>query len=270
MLTNIQIVAGTTTIDLPVVGAQPTDPFTLKFASGLGPPKIDLTIDDYSGDGGLYRSKHSQKREIVLRIGINPDYTDPDPVGVRRDLLYHLLSPSATADYVVFHFIDSVRDPLLVSAYVETFEMPVSSKEAEVQITFICPNSYLHAEDSVTTDYSVGNTLTIDYPGSAKTGFHGAIQLTADASWVQLTNGAKFMRFEGSWLSGDVIKFSTHLGFKSIERIRSAVYTDALQTLTSTSSWLFLHRGINQLVVTASAGAPYITPTTYTPEYWGI
>src|SRR5689334_2316445 len=90
---TLRLVVGPTTVDLPVVGADPSGPFVLKGADGLGPPDIDVVIADMVQEGGVRQKKRASNRQIVALVGLNPDWSTGITPEDLRTVLYELLTP---------------------------------------------------------------------------------------------------------------------------------------------------------------------------------
>ncbi len=64
-ITKIRII-GLSTVDLPIIGALPSDSYILKAADGLGPPESDVSIaSSLEQWGRLSGTSDSQSRNCV-------------------------------------------------------------------------------------------------------------------------------------------------------------------------------------------------------------
>ncbi len=87
-------------------------------------------------------------------------------------------------------------------------------------------------------------------------------------SWM-LTGPANWrMNFDYAFQTGDIFRFNTRPGKRSIERIRNGNIANLIYTITPGSKWLVLRGGDN--VFTPDSGAWSWGFVRYTPQYWGI
>lgn len=271
MLTKIQLAADANVIDISVLD-YPLSPYTLKGSSGFDPPDFDVTIADKFGHGGLYKGRRAPPKDIMLKIGISPDFTNADPVGFSRDILYNILETS-TDGLMEIRLIDSIRPTLIIPAVVEKFVNPISNKEIEVQITFLCPQPYFTTTADVVTTPSL-STYNVTYEGTVNIGFVVNIgsHTSEPDNWVQITKSqtGEFMRFTGPTLTNYIYLLDTREGSRSVKKSIGGVISNGLHTIGSDYDWLKLSKGLNTFVITALAGSPTITSFTYRPAYWGI
>lgn len=270
--TKVRLV-GLSTVDLPIVGALPSDPYILKNADGLGPPESDVFIANTLYLGGVYQGRRPQGREIVLTVGLSPNYTSGQTVQSLRTALYGLLTPGTVEDSIPVQIMNGSTIVAVTDGYVKNIVPVYFTKDPEVQITITCAQSYLQAPAVVNVaTASLSKTApSIVNAGTAPTGFHMEVTFTAAKSVLTIGTDATFlkqMRFDYSFLSGDTLVFDTRPGLRSVQLIRNGVTSNIISALNSASTWLLLHGGVNTFSVitnTFNWG-----PVFYTPQYWGV
>lgn len=271
MLTKIQLVADANVIDIPILDYN-HDPYVLKAQTGLDPPDIDVFVADKVGHGGVYKGRRVPKRQVVLRVGMNPNYGVADPVGVLRDNLYSTLD-TLTNGLIDIRLVDTVRPTITIQAIVEKFESPSSNQEVEVQITFICPQPFFTTlADVVSTPNT--NTINVTYEGTASVGFVASISPLpshlGNLVTITKTQTGESIRFTGDTNTTYIYMLDTREGSRSVKLSISGVVSNALHTLQTEYDWLRLTKGLNTFTVTSSSGAPTFSSFSYRPAYWGL
>jgi hypothetical protein len=268
---------GATVIDLPIVGGLPTDMFQLKKADGLGPPEMAVHMSDSLNAGSVFQLRRTQTREIVLQIGLNPDYYTGQTAESLRTTLYGLLTPGPTEN-ILISIMDGATVLANTTGYAKIFEIVPFSREPMVQITFACTQPYFESPtESQATPTAEGVptpdphklTPTIINTGTAPTGFKLAITFTqALTSWWIKDSAGRQMLCTYPFAIGHQLEFRTTPGGRYIT-IRIPGYVNGLYTLSSSSIWLMLHAGVNNFTTSSDAFDWYGNPRYYA-RYWGI
>jgi hypothetical protein len=260
---------GLDTVDLPIIGASPSNPYICKNVDGLGPTEVDVSISNTLYQGGIRQGRRPQLRQIIARVGLNPDWSTGETASDLRDSLYGLLS-NDNGDLAEVHLMDGANVAAKTSGDVSKVEIVPFSKTPEVQLTIDCTQPYLEAEDPITTSTLDKVNTVVDNVGSHPTGFYVEVTLTSNlSSWAFRNDDlSKEMLITYSLLSGDKILFDTNPGSRSIKINRSSTITDMLPYLSNTSEWLMMHKGVNTFHPSSSAFN--WNAFTYTPKYRGI
>lgn len=271
---------GLTALDLPKVGALPTDKFIFQGADGLGPPEIDVSIANTRNQGGVYQGRRPRNKEIVAQIGLNPDWDTGQTAADLRDEIYGLLTPGFF-DFVTIQLMND--DDVLVQTigYVSKCEVAPFTKDPAVQVTFPTTSPYLVAPDLLDLDVSdIDKEFPeIVNPGSAGVGFFLSVTLTDDMAGWGIDNGAaeflpgrKEMFVDYALLEDDVLSFDTRPGSRSVKVYRVVVgvptMINIVDSLTVTSEWLLLPGGTNTLH-TSDTSFDWES-IQFTPQYWGV
>jgi len=265
--TRIQL-RGLTSINLPIVGALPSDPYILKAADGLGPPPVDVAVSQTSIAGGVYRGSKPQSREIVLLIGLNPAFSGGQTVADLRSSLYGMLTPGHRPEM----HVDIMQDAAIIATttgYVAKLEIVPFSKDPQVQLTIACPQPYLQGPTELTIDPGDPSAPEMTNIGTAPSGFQMDITLTATLSFWDLRDASgKYMRVIYPFVPGDFLSFDTRPGSRAVYLYRASVFTNMLPYLDPLSIWYQLHAGLN-VFDTSSAFFTW-GDVSYRPLYWGI
>lgn len=274
MLTQVNLV-GDTTISMNVLGAGPRDSRIIRKITGLGPPEIDLFIGDYARDGGIYTGRRIGKRNIVMELGLNPNYGSNETVDGLREGLYKIfLDPGVNGDDLVIELVDDIKPIRRAIGFAEKFEGDLFEKDTAVQVSLICPDPYLtDATETVLTGSFT--TFPFTYGGSAETGFTVRVEVSASTPYLTIENNGKTMVFDYDFLAGDVLRVNTTPGKREVKLDRAGFPDiELLFAMTPESPWIQLHSQSNVLKVydhpDTEGVVAAMTELRYTPTYWGI
>jgi hypothetical protein len=106
--------------------------------SGLGPVKADVITVPSNKQGDLFQNTRIGKRNIVLTLGLNPNWIDETMSSLRHDLYWHLY-PMA---WRTFQFISDDWPAVEIKGCVESFEDNMFSQDPEIIVSVICPYPY--------------------------------------------------------------------------------------------------------------------------------
>jgi hypothetical protein len=152
---------------LNVINPSDTDLFEVRNIDGLGPVKADVNTTPRSIPGVSFVGTNVGGRNIVLTLGLNPDWDDWTFSRLRRFLDKFFMPEQQVR--LVFETMEF--SPVEISGYIEANEPNMFSKDPEHQISIICPDLYFRSVDIVTylarTDE---DPLEIDYEGNVATG----------------------------------------------------------------------------------------------------
>lgn len=259
---------GLSVVDLPIVDAKPSDVYILKNADGLGPPEVDVSIVNTLNAGGFYQGRRPQPREIVLHIGLNPNYAVEQTVSDLRQSFYGMMTPGA-ADIVKIELMDDDTSLVYTEGYVKKLEIAPFSKTPELQMTLSCLQQYFRAPAYLYIDPGPQANPLIDNIGTAPAGFHMDVVFTAAlTSWTLTDSLGKKMLITYPFAIGDTLMLDTRPGFRSIKVKRASVITNIIYALSADSVWHMLHGGDN--IFTTSSAAFTWGDVYYLPQYWGI
>lgn len=265
MITDVEVYnSRITSPPLPVPDG--TGPFQIRDIDGLGPVTAQITSVKYGQiDGEFYQGSTTGKRNIVLTVGIEPDWAT-QTVESLRQILYTYFMPKS----LVKLRLSSTHMPTVeISGYVESCEPNIFSSDPEFIISILCPKSeFVELAPTVVTGTTgllgADAPVTIDYLGTVPTGFVLTVtdvgpDLTAGELRVLLDNPqTKIMIMTPVTVDAThKIEMSTILGSKYLRSapVGAGLPTSILEKLTASSVWLQFEHGANDFQVnTTSAG----------------
>jgi len=163
--------------ELPLAGFMPSsDPIHIRNIDGLEPVKADITSTALAtGRGEKPQGSSVGKRNIVLTLGLNPDWQE-QTMSTLRQLLYRYFMPQA---WTKLRFFSDYLPTVDIEGIVESFVPNMFSQDPEIQVSILC-----HKPDFVETDSTIyyglvddGTTeLEFEYTGTVATGFELRIQ----------------------------------------------------------------------------------------------
>lgn len=258
--------------DLPIWGASPTDPFILKNVDGLGPPELSLQYPESVSDGySFLLGRQLSRRQIVMKIGLNPNRSIGQTAGDLRNILYTLLVGLDGTGTSVLNLVNGTTVVAYVAVTVSKFEMAPWSKDPEVQITFETPGPYLTGSPQQLITPSTKGAFTITNPGTAESGFNFNVTLTASMSSFSLNRfGGPLIKLNYAFLSGDQLSISTTPGSRDVSIVRGGVLTHIFNALSNGSTWFGFRGGDNAMTISTTNFNWAVNPITFYPLYWGI
>jgi hypothetical protein len=169
------------------------DPIQIRNIEGLGPVKADVNTSPLGSiDGETFVGAHTPKRNIVLTVGLNPDWDDWSMESLRR-LLYTYFMPKRPIK-LVFKSDDDFPD-VTISGYTESVEPNIFAKDVEIQISILCPDPYFTAVEPTIVNGNVGGGIkTIVYNGTIETGYTVKVTqiVPPDAALITIRTGDPF------------------------------------------------------------------------------
>jgi hypothetical protein len=145
------------------------DPVQIFEVEGLGPVTAEVSSTAFAtGRGEFYQGVSTGKRNIVLTLGLNPDWKD-QTISSLRKILYAYLMPE---QWVRLRFYSDDYPPVQITGIVESFTPNMFSKDPETQASILCPKPDFVAVDStIVTGRTSEDEVAIEYTGTVSTGF---------------------------------------------------------------------------------------------------
>ena len=260
------------TFNLKPVTSNPSS-YVVKSISGLEPPSITINTTDQIFEGSIYQGRRPEGREIIMLLGMSPNYSLGENFGDLRTKLYSLLTPKLNLP-ITFRLLGDSDTPWVeTKGYIKRIEAPIFSEDPEVQITMSCLGPYFDAwpvNFSPVSSLSGTNPIPITNTGDAPSGFLATFVPTVNMSSFKLSNAneTQSIEFVYNFLANDRIWIDTRIGFRSATRVRSGASINLLPYMTQGATWLQLHGGLNNIKIsTASYLVEYLY---YTPRHWGF
>lgn len=275
-------------IDIKLSELFPDNGLMVKSISGLGPAKANInTTPLATNDGTLYNSARLDQRNIVLNLlfGNSPTIEDA------RQRTYKFFPIKKNVEFL----IETDNRVAKTEGFVESNEPDIFSPEESNTISIVCPFPYFYSagENGLTTTVFYGieplfefefsnesltdsliefgsienqTEKTVYYDGDAEVGVTITIHAIGEARMITIYNTGtrevmridttKIQQLTGSGLiAGDDIIIETTRGQKSIQLLRSGIYTNILNCLERGSDWFQLAKGDNVFAYTAEYGS---------------
>lgn len=273
---------GANNVDLPILGADPSGPFVLKGAEGLGPPEITVKMARTVLEKALYQGKSAALRQIIALVGLQPNWDEGQTAEELRKQLYSLLTP---------RYGQMVRAEILNDGIVQGYaqgqiskmEPAIFTKDPAVQITLDCDYAYLLGPSTVSqqpVQRTVGGIRAFDVvnDGDAPAGFVAGFILRANVGTSLVLKDedplGQRLQIDGiNWLAGDRFVVDTRAGSRGVYRgAQGAPISTCLSNLNgAVSEWLQLYGGNNTLTLNTTAfdwdpGYNFY----HQPAYWGV
>jgi hypothetical protein len=247
--------------------------FLVKEILGLDPVKATISSSGFSNlDGSQYNSAVFPNRNILMKLGLRPDWTNS--VWALRSTLYQYLMPKTP---ISLRFYTSEGLTVDIPGRVEDCSCPLWQKDPEANISII--NFDPHFIDPTPVTFSgstvTGSTLTtVTYSGSTETGFTLVLNVNRTMSefTIYVTNPdgrILSMDYTGSLVSGDAVTITTVPGSKAAILTHSGSDSSVIYNLTQPIVWPSFAYGVNHIrVVATGAAVPYTV--TYSTRYGGL
>ena len=248
------------------------DPVQIRGVTGLNPVKATVNSTQYGSiDGEIPQGNFLGKRNIVLTLGLNPNWADQSMSSL-RDLVYMYFMSKQS---VTLRFFSDNKPPCNIAGIVESCEPNIFSKDPEIQVSIIC-----HQPDFIDVSPTIiegvvgdGSSLTdIEYAGSMPAGFVLEIQSSAAVpsytGSILVSNQTptpQTMTFFTTVDTTQWVRIGTVHGHKFIQSINllTGVVTNLLKLLPSESDWITLEPGPNSFGVIGESSGLVWTLTYY-------
>ena len=239
------------------------DPIQVRNIDGIGPVKAEVvTNDDATDRGEVYQGSSTPKRNIVLTLGLNPDWVD-QTISSLRQMLYAYFMPE---QWTKLRFFTDDIPTVDIEGYVESFEPNIFSQDPEIQVSIICPKpDFLDADATTITGVVDNGTIesVFNYIGTVATGFELKIE-SAEANpdytgnLIIVTKSPVLPQtFEVDNVTVNIAKYfklNSVAGSKRVQNIAVAdgTLTNLLDRKTDASVWPKLNPGENVITVSAA------------------
>ena len=249
--------------ELPLGGFMPSDdPVHVRDIQGLGPVKADFTSTALaSGRGEQLQGSSTGKRNIVLTLGLKPDWEN-QTMATLRQLLYAYLMPE---QWCKLRFFTDYLPTVDIEGYVESFEPNIFSEDPEVQISVLCHKPDFIEADATIIEGAVDDgslEVEFEYIGTIATGFEVRVQRTVGnpsytgALEIVMRSPIEAQAFEVDPVTIDTDKYFKLSTVRHAKRVVSIAHVDGnitnlLGSVTSLSVWPEIKPGTNVISVSA-------------------
>ena len=154
-------------------------PIQIRDIEGIGPVKADVTSTPFATRGALIQGTSVGARNIVLKLGLAPDWED-QTVASLRQLLYRYFLPEA---WTKLRFTSDELPVVDIEGTVESCELNIFSQDPEMIVSILCPRPDFVDPEAVIMTGQVANgpdpneQIVFEYIGSVKTGFEIKVEL---------------------------------------------------------------------------------------------
>lgn len=240
------------------------DPVQVRNIEGLGPVKAAIMTTQFaSGKGEFFQGSQVGKRNIIMSLGLNPEWATQTMASLRHQL-YRYLLPEA---WCKLRFFSDEFPTVDIEGYVESFEPNMFTQDPEVQISVICPKPDF-IEPDATIYYGVVDDGTIEfefeYLGNVPAGLELRIAQSVDnvsyigplhISLQQEPNPAEVFTVDPVKIDGtQYFKLSTSPSAKRVSTLSNmdGTETNLLWYVSRDSSWPLIRPGKNLFKVAAN------------------
>lgn len=248
--------------------------FVVEEIDGLDPVKATIVTSNFAQvDGSHHHASRREARNILMRIGLEPDYVNTNVQGLRTRL-YNFFMPKAK---VHLRFKLSTGLEVDISGVVESFESKLFSREPVVNLSILCVRPDFIGADKIEVSGSttaMTSEIHIPYEGTVETGVLFKLNLDRVLSEFIVFHrppGGVVRRFEfvSPMQSGDQLVINTVSGEKSADLIRNSVANSILYGVAPHAQWMELLPGDNHIRVQAT-GAPIPYTIEFHSKYGGL
>lgn len=241
---------------------------------GLEPVKATLVSSNFANlDGAQYHSSRREPRNLIVRLGMEPDYLVDDVQDI-RNRLYEFFMPKSE---VQLRFIMDNGLTVDILGRVEDFVAPLFVQEPVVTLTMLCFDpDFKSVQESVFESGTTSGTneVILPYRGTVETGFLFTLLVNRDLPdftiYHRPPDGTlRTLSFTHPLVLNDVLRINTSVGSKSVLLTRGNVESSLLYANSPQSTWLELQPGDNAFRVYA-AGAEIPYNIRYTNKYGGL
>lgn len=265
MLTKMEVFSDNPSApELPLGGFMASDdPIQIRDIDGLGPVKAEVASTGFAtGRGELYQGSSTGKRNIVMKLGLNPDWAEQTMSSLRQQL-YRYFLPEA---WTKLRFFSDYLPVVDIEGIVESFEPNIFSQDPEVQISVLCHKPDFVEADATIYDGVVDDgtlELEFEYVGTVATGFE--LRVDADIDNVSYLGDLditlkspetpQLLKVEGVTI--DTSKYFKMSSVRNAKRVESIAVVDGVRTnllakMTTESVWPEIKPGTNLLSVAAA------------------
>lgn len=251
------------------------NPYNVKSIVGLDADAITPRYYKGSGDSSLYELS-LENRDIIFKIGLNPNFTENKTYSDLRDDLYRMISSSRTGK-VLIQFNNVDETVAQIQGFVSKFEAGLFEVAQEVQITISCDEPMLKSPVQDAVDLEIGPQIKkfvfIDEKSTAPHGFYLQIKpLNPLSSLLIFDEYDDSWSFEtipaGGFLDGDIINLSSEYNNKNLSITRGSATFPIADSITPGSVWPIIFPGHNNFD-TDTDQFEWIK-LWYYPTYWGV
>ena len=260
--------------DLPLDGSGGVNPFVLKGAQGLDIGAISPIGYGTSDTGISFYTMRPEPRDIILRLGMNPNSATNQTYQDLRDGVYRTISWARSPD-VIFELMDGEEVISHVSGKITRIDSDYFSSKPELQLTVSCDDSFFSApiatEAVLTNPVPERFELTMS-DGNAPTGFSMTVHINSPVSSWGLSEAFSNGEFNVDYVFevGDIIHLSSEQGALDIYVTRGITNIPLADRVLPGAFWPVLFPGLNAFNLIGDPALSTITALVYYAKFWGV
>lgn len=253
--------------------------YILKAHSGLDADDITRKFYGFSNQSKTrYATPSLPKREIALRIQLNPNYSIDESYSDIRDEFYRAISLTRSGILDVI-FMSGGGIVAKLSGFIKTMVVPLSSETPELQIVLECIDPMLRGINPViyTPDQLSGFSPVVigDSISTAPHGMTFVLEYTEADGFFRIQDKISFeeWRFqvtpEGGFLTGDRLTLSSEFDQTIIYLTRDEEDIPLMDAVTPGSFWPVVYPKTNYYYPYDTSRFDWVS-ISYYPAFWGV
>lgn len=257
-------------------------PYEIKAATGLDADSIHPVTYGSDVSGDRFYTMSLDSRDIVMRIGLNPDVGNSETFSDLRSKVQRAIAASRNPLVTIDLLMDSTV-VASINGHISSFVASLFVALPEIQLKVTCDTDPLFIGPLVTlsdlSEVNTTGTLELDYAvGTAPTGINTVVNITNPMSSFGFagTDGEWLFNVIYTFLTNDTLIINTEPGNLEVSVVRYNPTITAYETINlgdrveSSSLWPILFPGLNTYLIAASVGLYEIESFSYYPRYWGV
>jgi hypothetical protein len=280
-LTNVALYSNSKQVaDLSFKDHGSENPYEYRSIDGLD---ADQIVSRYYGKSNVTSAKFNslslKPRTLVLKIGLNPEFSSGKTYSDLRDDLYASVASSRTGD-VTLKFQNDGETVAVLSGVVVKVNADLSDRDPVVLLTIYCQDALLTSPERHSMSYQdlVESTTIIDQKSTSPHGFRAQFTFSGSVDsfvikdalvpeWT-FTIDPTVIGTETGFIAGDVLNFSSEVGSKYLYVTRLGADIHLVDALTPGSVWPILFPKTNEFEI--SPGPWTWTTMDHYYSYWGV
>ena len=254
-------------------------PYILKAFTGLDVEGISARFYGKSTTGKNFYSMGLGKREIVLRVVINPNYAAGQSVDSLRSLVYKSVHSGRTAKMAI-RFDNNEYTQAIIHGFVTKVEVGHFNTTPELQITLDCSQDPIlrSEQETVLGVFPTYPTVSVtDDDSTAPHGFKMKLVCATNTTFIRfsdtLPDSWTFEITPGTvsgqvgFRVGDILYFSSEDKNRYVYIDRAGDIYHLAHKIKALSIWPYMFPGETSFAVTSGFG---LDELSYKNAYWGV
>lgn len=273
MLSQVEVLSDQGAILILPIGDSENGYF-VEDIDGLDPVSAQISSSAFGQlDGEEEQGARREKRNIILTVGLEPDYMTNTVSSLRRGL-YQWFMPLSR---VTLRFVSDDMEVVTIQGIIEDMDAAQFTNDPKAIITIVAHKpDFLSLDETQVAGVTTGSAVdtNLEYPGSVPAGFVFRLAVNRSISGFVINqtlpdNSLRSLEFQAPMVAGDILELSTVARQKYATRTRGGTVSSLIAGVSPRADWLQLSPGVNKLrVAVAGAAIPYTI--RYTSRYGGL